>query len=109
MRRLCNTPGCAGAVTYRGYCAAHAADKERGTRRKGRAIYATKRWRILRRRVLFEQPLCPCGEIATEVDHIVAIAVGGAPYERANCQGLCAACHGRKTKVEQTSGVGWPD
>lgn len=99
--RICLRPGCAGVVTYRGYCQAHARDKERRTRRKGLHVYNTKRWKVLARRVLFEQPLCPCGEIATDVDHIKPLAKGGAPYDRANLQGLCKACHGRKTKREQ--------
>jgi 5-methylcytosine-specific restriction endonuclease McrA len=49
-------------------------------------------WRALRRRVLAEEPVCQvpgCGRLSTEVDHIVPLAAGGAPLDRANLQGLC--------------------
>lgn len=106
MRRLCMKAGCPDPVAYRGYCTAHAGDRKRESRRAGVAIYNTKRWRILRRRVLFEQPLCSCGEIATDVDHVEPLADGGAAWERANLQGLCASCHSQKTRREQLGRVG---
>lgn len=109
--RLCITPGCAGTVTYRGYCQAHARVKEQRTNRAGAHIYNTAKWKHTRRRVLFEQPLCAvegCGEIAVDVDHIVPLP-DGAPYDLANLQGLCKMHHSQKTRSEQTSGVGWPD
>ena len=37
---------------------------------------------------------------ATEVDHIQPIAKGGARYDPANLQSLCASCHARKTATE---------
>jgi 5-methylcytosine-specific restriction endonuclease McrA len=49
-------------------------------------------WRRLRLRVLAEEPVCAipgCGRPSTEVDHIVPLAAGGAPLDRANLQGLC--------------------
>lgn len=110
--RICLRPGCPARATYRGYCPEHARAKEQGTRRVGKAIYNSPRWRHTRRRVLSEQPLCAiegCGEIATDVDHIVPLPRGDA-YALANLQGLCARHHGEKTRREQqTSGVGWPD
>ena len=106
-RRLCSIPGCAGTVTYRGRCQAHARLKERDTNRAGRHIYNTAKWKHTRKRVLFEQPLCKCGEIAVDVDHIVPLPEGD-PYAMSNLQGLCKQCHGRKTRIE-TFGVGWPE
>jgi 5-methylcytosine-specific restriction protein A len=49
-------------------------------------------WRALRRRVLREEPVCQvpgCGWPSTEVDHIIPLAAGGAPLDRANLQGMC--------------------
>ena len=37
---------------------------------------------------------------ATDVDHIVPIADGGAPLDQANLQSLCHECHSRKTIAE---------
>lgn len=104
-RRLCTWPGCPDPVKYRGYCQRHARAKERGTNRAGRAIYATKRWKLLRRRKLFETPLCEaegCGEIATDVHHRTDLADGGDPWKLANLQSLCHSHHSRETRAAQT-------
>jgi 5-methylcytosine-specific restriction endonuclease McrA len=98
--RLCLESHCPNPATYRGRCPAHARTVNRATHHN-RRIYNSKRWAILRRRVLFEQPLCPCGDIATDADHITAIEAGGDPFSRANVQALCASCHSRKTRQEQ--------
>lgn len=66
-------------------------------------VYNTKRWQLLRRRRLVLDPLCPCGAIATDVDHIQPIEQGGQPYRLENTQALCQACHGRKTRREQAA------
>jgi hypothetical protein len=68
-----------------------------------RGIYASKRWKMLRRQVLFEQPLCACGcgHIAQDVDHILPIEHGGDPWDRTNLQALTHQCHARKTRSEQ--------
>ena len=61
----------------------------------------TKRWRKVRRMVLRRQPLCVwCGDVATQVDHIVAMACGGAQYDMGNLQAMCASCHSKKTANE---------
>lgn len=99
--RLCAAAKCPEPATYRGRCAEHQRQVNRSTHRN-RPVYNSKRWQVLRRRVLFEQPLCPCGGLAVDVDHIVALEDGGAPYERANCQGLCRSCHSKKTRKEAT-------
>lgn len=100
MKRACLEPRCPEPATYRGRCAGHSRRRERQTHRN-KAIYNSRRWKYLRRRRLFLDPLCSCGEIATDVDHIVPIDDGGAPYELENTQSLCATCHGRKTRREQ--------
>lgn len=98
--KLCLEPRCADPASYRGRCVAHSTARERVTH-PNKALYSSKRWQMTRRRVLFEQPLCPCGAIATDVDHIVAIEDGGDPWARTNLQGLCGPCHSRKTRAEQ--------
>jgi 5-methylcytosine-specific restriction endonuclease McrA len=101
--RLCLEPRCPQPATYRGYCAEHARTTNRATHRN-RRVYNSKRWQLLRRAVLFDQPLCAskdCDVIATDVDHIVPIEQGGAIWDRQNLQPLCAQCHGRKTRAEQ--------
>lgn len=99
--KLCAHPQCPKTATYRGRCPVHARQVDRQTHRN-KHIYGSKRWQILRRRVLFEQPLCACGcgRIAEDVDHIQSIEGGGDPWARENLQGLTHSCHGRKTRRE---------
>lgn len=97
--RLCLTPSCPNPATYRGRCSTCSRPRERATH-PNRHIYASKRWQLLRRRVLFNQPLCACGAIATDVDHIVPIEQGGLPYTMSNLQPMCHSCHATKTNRE---------
>lgn len=59
-----------------------------------------------RKQVLSEQPICAgvfgeeCLQLTEDIDHIVSPEDGGAFYDRANLQGLCKKCHGRKTNAE---------
>ena len=100
--RLCLTPRCPDPAAYRGRCQRHAKQREHQTHNtKGKKIYNSKRWQVLRRSVLFNHPLCiECGEIATDVDHITPIEQGGDPWSRANLQTLCHRCHSMKTRTE---------
>jgi 5-methylcytosine-specific restriction protein A len=71
-------------------------------------IYASEEWRVLRRVVLREQPICRGCQLArsSHVDHIKAHK--GDPrlfWDRTNLQGLCRACHSSKT-VKQDGGWG---
>jgi 5-methylcytosine-specific restriction endonuclease McrA len=100
--RLCAWPRCGNPATYRGYCPEHARTNNQATHRN-RTVYNSAKWKHTRKLVLFEQPLCPCGDIATDVDHITAIEAGGNPWVRSNLQALCASCHGRKTRQEQAT------
>jgi 5-methylcytosine-specific restriction endonuclease McrA len=66
-------------------------------------IYSSKRWRILRRHILWHNPLCiieGCDEIATDVDHIIGIEDGGDPWAPANLQSMCRPHHAQKTSRE---------
>ena len=100
--RLCAHPRCPNPATYRGRCPTHTRTNNQRTHRN-RHIYNSKRWKHLRRRVLFEQPICAhCNNaLATDADHIQPIHHGGNPYARTNIQGLCHPCHSRKTRQEQ--------
>ena len=93
---ICATPGCA-HTTDRGHCPDHQPRYVRSP------IYNTKRWRALRRQVLTEEPWCrrnDCHQRAVDVDHIVALRHGGAPYDRTNLQALCRPHHAEKTALE---------
>src|SRR5688500_4797006 len=97
--RLCLEPRCPSPATYRGRCQAHARTNERHTHTH-KHLYNSVRWQRTRRTVLFKQPLCECGAIATDVDHVTAIEDGGNPWALFNLQALCASCHATKTNRE---------
>ena len=102
--RLCADPRCPNPAVHRGRCAEHARQVNRDTHRN-RHIYGSKRWQLLRRHVLLEQPLCACGcgRLAEDVDHITPLDRGGAPFDRSNLQALAHSCHARKTRQEMTT------
>lgn len=52
--------------------------------------------------MLNRDPICKVCDnaLSTEVDHIVPLADGGAPYAPTNCQGICSPCHWAKTAAE---------
>ena len=114
MKSVCLEPRCPNFawVKGRGRCHEHYLERERermarrrADPRKGRRVkvYHSKQWAILRRRVLFEQPICAepgCLRLATQVDHIVRMEDGGAEFARDNCQGLCAHHHAVKSARE---------
>lgn len=61
-------------------------------------IYATKRWKDLRKQVIAEEPVCHwCRRRpSTQADHLVELARGGDPYERTNLVGSCQPCNSRR-------------
>lgn len=70
--------------------------------------YTTRTWKeVVRPNHLAAYPLCGhCLALgkrapATQVDHILPISKGGAPYDHDNLQSLCASCHSRKTSVDK--------
>lgn len=64
-------------------------------------------WQRVRAAVFANEPLCRgCAAIdaltiATEVDHIIPLSVGGARLDVRNLQPLCHSCHTLKTLSEQ--------
>lgn len=111
-KRPCLESSCPNFAEVRGRCREHyrQLERERNQRRRadpdrGRRVqlYHSKGWLVLRRRVIFEQPICAtegCGDLSAEADHIVPLSQGGAEYERSNCQGLCRRCHALKSGRE---------
>lgn len=110
FKRFCSQPGCPAKVE-RGACEAHGGagrdwrreDRARGSRHE-RGYGAA--WDRLRAVVRREEPLCRVclakGRVAAtaHVDHIKPKAAGGTD-ERANLQGICAACHAEKSGLER--------
>jgi 5-methylcytosine-specific restriction protein A len=102
--RFCSAPGCKHLVR-RGRCLAHRQDA-------GANLYMLAAWRHpvwgLRANVLREQPFCAgpgCTRALTrrnaEVDHIQPHHGDRRLFfARRNLQGLCKACHTRKTRAE---------
>ena len=65
-------------------------------------FYQRASWRRFRASVLGARPICEmpgCGIAATNVDHIVSRRRGGADFDPANVQALCASCHSTKTAL----------
>jgi 5-methylcytosine-specific restriction protein A len=64
-----------------------------------------RKLQAIRRRHLQQQPLCvECKKngrtsAATQIDHVIPLWNGGADDE-CNRQGLCDACHDKKTSIE---------
>ena len=101
----CRVPGC----PVLGPCPTHDTTRDTGRtqRQPWRKWYYHARWIRLRAQVLQANPLCVhCQrdgrvEIATDVDHITPHR-GDLHrfYDRVNLQGLCAVCHGEKSRGE---------
>jgi 5-methylcytosine-specific restriction endonuclease McrA len=72
--------------------------------------YGTAQWKALRRQVKSEEPTCRrCQHHQTRyVDHIVEAKDGGDFFDRANLQGMCSACHFRKTREVSAARAGRP-
>jgi 5-methylcytosine-specific restriction protein A len=113
-RSLCVSVGCPN-VTTSVRCAEHSRDQERQRvwrNQESRAVYATSRWRKLRKRILARDRFCRCpltnchGEgdcmhVSKAADHIVPMAQGGAPFDPKNLRGVCTPCHTRIGVFEQ--------
>jgi 5-methylcytosine-specific restriction protein A len=98
--KLCLVATCPERATVRGRCAAHATQARRFTRSVNDSWYASKPWRMARRKQLFQHPLCQrmidgqlCGEIADSVHHRTPIEEGGARRDPANLMSVCRSCH----------------
>jgi 5-methylcytosine-specific restriction protein A len=99
---MCAAPTCPNPAVYRGRCATHQREHNRRTHRH-REVYNSKKWRITRDRFLFWNPICECGQIATDVHHHVDLDDGGDPWDEANLRALCHPCHSTETRRRQTA------
>lgn len=100
--RICCVAKCPETATYKGRCPGHARHQEKAEH-PNRGLYSSKRWRLLRRHVLLEQPICAwpgCRFLAEDVDHIVPVERGGPTWKRGNLQALCHGHHSEKTRRE---------
>ena len=69
-------------------CAEHRIRRVRGSANQQR-----------RRALVIGHPCARCGALATELDHVIALARGGTEAW-SNLQPLCRACHQHKTSTE---------
>jgi|Tabmets5t2r1_1033131.scaffolds.fasta_scaffold183031_1 5-methylcytosine-specific restriction enzyme A len=121
--KLCTVTGCREKAGPRGKCPDHMREYERERSRRRRkatgGIFKTAMWQH-RRRQAFQRaggicqcegcPACVrvystgpgCERIATDVDHVVPLDRGGAPYDASNHQALCSGCHRDKTARENS-------
>lgn len=102
LRPCIGSPTCPETAIYKGRCRTHARTQER-TRYNAetRKWYSTEAWLVLRLSVLHDDPICTdCrAQASTEVDHKTPHrGVYALFWERSNLQGMCKACHGRKTQ-----------
>jgi hypothetical protein len=85
-RKLCLTPGCGGYAEVRGHCRPHATAQRKQNRSSFNSFYASKPWRLARRRQLYEHSICQICEsaVAEHVHHRVKLTDGGAKTDPAN-------------------------
>lgn len=97
--RRCMTPRCPEVIAYGSRCKRHGGsnwDKYKHEHPERAIAYANPRWKERRTAWLAEHPSCAaCGRPATDVDHIVAVGLGGS-FD-GPVQSLCRPCHLRKT------------
>ena len=107
--RPCFSPGCPNLCAHgNSYCKEHlrlrARNRDRGRLSSKERGYDSA-WRKNRLDYLRAYPICVvCGQLATDVDHIVPLAKGGS-NEWTNLQAMCHSCHAKKT-VSQDGGYG---
>ena len=98
----CAHPLCPNLLTSGRYCEEHARLRWR-TRTAPRLArpYDKMQHRRWRKLILGRDPICRVchTEPSTEADHIVPLDQGGG-WGLDNGQGLCASCHGKKTREE---------
>ena len=75
-------------------------------------LYHTKQWKALRLAMLRDEPTCRecrlAGEVklASVLDHIQPVRLGGEMWDTNNLQPLCYRCHARKSQSEKQKGRG---
>ena len=74
----------------------------KGNEHEDASFYNSRAWRRLRAWTLAGEPMCrSCNKVATVVDHILPIRLGGERMDPNNLQPLCASCHNKKSRSER--------
>jgi 5-methylcytosine-specific restriction protein A len=90
---LCRWPICPTKLERPGYCDQHRKKLGSGWAQRPSKGDDRGEWPRIRARVLAEEPNCRlCGAPATEVNHVLPIAMGGT-HHRSNLRALCSADH----------------
>ncbi len=102
--KMCGAEICSSIVpSGTKYCERHRREKQwRGgdSRRSGTTAHKARRLRVLRRDNYFCQLRYEgCTQLATDVDHVVPLAEGGADSD-SNCAASCSSCHTKKSSIE---------
>lgn len=119
----CLTVGCPEPVVSRGRCRLHAlrVDQHRSldSDRHHAHLYASARWRALRRDILAAQPICACSSCASPtgrwsltrvVHHIEPHHSDEAKFfDPSNLVAMSKACHDALTQRERTGGRQSPE
>ena len=101
--KACACDGCETRIIGRTYCESHTPVNwgRQGATRTGTAQHKAWRRAVLDRdhwRCQLRGPRCT--RKATEADHIINVANGGAEFDLNNGQAVCKTCHGEKTQSE---------
>jgi len=111
VRKICYYPSCQELIdTDQRYCPLHRTESERKPFSKAvrynTALYATSKWRNLRKAILRENPRCErCGigegEASLHVHHIIPPRGNEELFhDETNLGVLCAGCHRAETARE---------
>ena len=117
LQYVCSWQGCRTLLNTKGYCDQHrlcVLEREKireqkrqnafqNARRLNDALYRTKQWRMMRKKIVQRYPYCAvCGGIEKlHVDHIHPPRGNEALFfDIQNVQVLCEACHRQKTAAE---------
>lgn len=99
---------CPNLIRNTKYCPDHTTSWT-GNRSRSSTVTSTAAWKRLRLEVLerdhhqcqLREPGCTVD--ATQVDHIINTAAGGAELDPDNCQSACPTCNARKAQREGTA------
>lgn len=112
--KQCNHAGCKNLIPYdERYCAKHMDDNKREphiskTSEYANEIHQSYHWRKVSRLYRLKHPICEeclrenadIPRLATSVDHIKPLFLGGEPYNEDNLQSLCDYHHAIKSHEE---------
>lgn len=93
------------------YCPDHTVGWARKQRTASSELTNTAAWKRIRAHVLKRdghrcQVRGPgCTGTATQVDHIINVAAGGAPLDPNNAQAICSPCNARKAQDESRAAI----